>query len=385
MELDHAAPSPVAERAPAEGAALHKDPSERINRVTSIPFLAMHLIPLLLFFTGISRTALVLGLVTFYGRMFFVTAGYHRYFAHRSYRLARVPQFVMAFGGGTATQKSALWWAGHHRDHHRYSDTQLDIHTPQKGFWWSHVGWILCDKYSASDHGKIKDFAKFPELRWLDKYDFVPPWALGITCFLIGGWSGLLFGFFLSTVLLWHATFTVNSLAHVMGRRRYATEDTSRNSVLIALLTMGEGWHNNHHYYQASSRQGFFWWEVDPTYYLLKAFSWVGLVRDLKVPSARVKAANRVKDGNFDIGMFRNHWNKATRSVQEAQASISSRVHARRDGTSESLAATRQAVEASLLAKKEALEGFVHHSLESAEELAQATRKSQRELNLADG
>ncbi len=384
MDLDPVTPTSPRDTTAADSPVPPPDPSERLNRLTSIPFGIMHLLPLLLVFTGISRTALVLGFITFYGRMFFITAGYHRYFAHRSYRMARIPQFVMAFGGATAVQKSALWWAGHHRDHHRYADTPKDIHTPQQGFWWSHVGWILCDKYSATPHDRIKDFAKFPELRWLDKYDFVPPWVLGIACYLVGGWSGLLFGFFLSTVLLWHATFTVNSLAHVMGRRRYATEDTSRNSVLIALLTMGEGWHNNHHYYQASSRQGFFWWEVDPSYYALKAFSWVGLVHDLKVPSEGMKAANRVKDGAFDIGMFRNHWNKATRSVHDAQASISSRVHARRDGTTETLAATRHAVEGGLLAKKAALEEFVHHSLESAEELAKATRKSQRGLDLAD-
>lgn len=364
----------------AAAAPLTRDPSERLNKVTSIPFLAMHLVPLLAIFTGISRTAVILFLVTFYGRMFFITAGYHRYFAHRSYRLGRVPQFIMAFGGGTAVQKGALWWAAHHRDHHRYSDTQDDVHTPQKGFWWSHVGWILCDKFSETKHDRIKDFSKYPELRFLDRYDIVPPVILGVACYLIGGWSGLLIGFFLSTVLLWHATFTVNSLAHVMGRRRYATEDTSRNSVLIALLTMGEGWHNNHHYYQASVRQGFFWWEFDPTYYILRSLSWVGIVRDMKVPNAQVKAANRVKDGSFDIGMFRNHWNKATRSVHDAQASIGSRLHTRREETTESLAATRLAVEAGILARKEALEGFVHHSLESAEELARVTRKSQREL-----
>ena len=220
--------------------------------------------------------------------MFFITAGYHRYFSHKSYKMNRFWQFVMAFGGGTCVQKGVLWWAGNHRHHHRYSDTERDLHSPLKGFWWSHVGWILCDKYNATDYDSIKDFAKFPELRFLNKHDWIPPWTLGVACFLIGGWSGLFVGFFLSNVILWHTTFTVNSLAHVFGRRRYDTPDTSRNSLLIALLTGGEGWHNNHHHYQASARQGFFWWEVDLTYYMLKGLSFVGIVKDLKRPPARV-------------------------------------------------------------------------------------------------
>jgi stearoyl-CoA desaturase (delta-9 desaturase) len=362
-----------------------RDPSERVNRITSIPFAILHLLPLLAVFTGVTWRAVVLCVVLFYTRMFFITAGYHRYFAHRSYRMARVPQFLMAFGATTAVQKGPLWWAGHHRDHHKYSDTPNDVHSPQRGFWWSHVGWILCDKYAPTEMDRIKDFAKYPELRFLNRFDWIGPWLLGIASYLIAGWSGLLIGFFLSTVLLWHATFTVNSAAHVFGRRRYATEDTSRNSALIALLTMGEGWHNNHHYYQASSRQGFFWWEIDASYYILKAFSLVGIVHDMKVPPKQVLAANRIKDGSFDIGMFRNHWNKASRAVHAAQSSIGQRVHERKVETSEALANKRELVEAGLLAKKESLEGFVHHSLESAEELAKLTRKGQRELGLSEG
>jgi stearoyl-CoA desaturase (delta-9 desaturase) len=301
--------------------------------------------------------------------MFFITAGYHRYFAHRSYRMGRIPQFLMAFGGTTATQKGPLWWAGHHRDHHRHSDTDLDVHSPQKGFWWSHVGWILCDKYAHTNTERIKDFAKYPELRFLDRFNWIGPWMLAIASFLVAGWSGLLIGFFLSTVLLWHATFTVNSLAHVIGRRRYVTEDTSRNSALLVLWTMGEGWHNNHHYYQASARQGFFWWELDPSYAILKVLSWVGVVRDLKVPSKQVLQANRVRDGNFDIGMFRNYWGKASRFVHDSSAGLGERVTARRDHAAETVHQ-----------RKEALEDFVHESLESAEDLARAMRNRNRDL-----
>ena len=261
---------------------------ERVNLRSAIPFFLVWALALGVFWTGFTTTALVLLAVTFFGRMFLITAGYHRYFSHKSYKLNRFWQFVMAFGGGTAVQKGVLWWAGHHRNHHRYSDTERDIHSPRKGFWWSHVGWIVCDKYNETLYDNIKDFAKYPELRWLNKYDWVPPWTLGVACFLIGGWPGLFVGFFLSNVLLWNATFTVNSLAHVFGRRRYETSDTSRNSFLIALITGGEGWHNNHHHYQASARQGFFWWEIDLTYYMLKMLSWVGIVKDLKQPPARV-------------------------------------------------------------------------------------------------
>jgi len=261
---------------------------ERVNPRSAIPFFFVWALALGVFWTGFTTTALVLLAVTFFGRMFFITAGYHRYFAHKSYKLNRFWQFVMAFGGGTAVQKGMLWWSGHHRTHHRYSDTERDLHSPRKGFWWSHVGWILCDKYNETDYTSIKDFAQYPELRWLNKHDWVPPWTLGVLCFLIGGWPGLFVGFFLSNVILWNGTFCVNSMAHVFGRRRYETPDTSRNSFLIALITGGEGWHNNHHHYQASARQGFFWWEIDITYYGLKVLSWIGIVKDLKQPPARV-------------------------------------------------------------------------------------------------
>jgi stearoyl-CoA desaturase (Delta-9 desaturase) len=376
--------APVARAASGGAADGGARADERLNPLTSIPFLVIHLLPLLAVFTGVTLRAVILGVVLFVGRMFFITAGYHRYFAHRSYKLGRVAQFVMAFGGGTAAQKGALWWASHHRDHHRWSDSDRDVHSPQRGFWWSHVGWILCDRFSETDLDRIRDFARFPELRWLNKWDFVPPWTLGIASYLIAGWSGVLIGFFASTVLLWHATFTVNSLAHLMGRRRYATEDTSRNSALIALWTLGEGWHNNHHYYPASARQGFYWWEIDISYYVLRALSWVGIVRDLRVPPAGVKAANRIDQGSFDIGMFRSHWAKASGAVHAAQASVGQRVSDRRSDAADALGVKRAAIETNLAARKESLEGFVHHSLESAEELARLSRRSERELGFTE-
>jgi stearoyl-CoA desaturase (delta-9 desaturase) len=307
-------------------ASIARPADERVNWPRSIPFFLVHLLPLLAIFTGVTTKALVLCAVLYFGRMFFITAGYHRYFSHKSYKTNRVFQFILALGGASAAQKGALWWASHHRLHHRYSDTELDIHSPQKGFWWSHVGWILANKYKDTDYDLIKDFSKYPELVWLNKHDWVAPWALGFASYFIAGWSGLLIGFFLSTVLLWHGTFTVNSLNHVFGKRRYATTDTSRNSAILAIWTMGEGWHNNHHYYAASARQGFFWWEFDFSYYVLKGLSFVGVVRDLKVPPARVKAAARVRDGQIDIGMFRAHWNKANTAFHDATARLHERM-----------------------------------------------------------
>jgi stearoyl-CoA desaturase (delta-9 desaturase) len=263
---------------------------ERPDWVPSIPFLLMHLLPLGALWTGVSAADVVLCAALYFGRMFFITAGYHRYFSHRSYKLGRGMQFWMAVGGTLAVQKGPLWWAANHRDHHRYSDTVDDVHSPRRGFWWSHVGWFLCRRFDATHLDRVRDLAAYPELRWLDRWHLVPPTLLGVAICLVGGASGLLVGFFLSTVLLYHGTFLVNSLAHVIGKPRYETGDDSKNSWVIALLTMGEGWHNNHHAYPSSTRQGFFWWEFDPTYYALVVLSWLGLARDLRQPPARMLA-----------------------------------------------------------------------------------------------
>ncbi len=259
---------------------------------TAWPFVAFHLLPLLAIVTGVHRRDLELLAVLYAVRLFCITAGYHRYFSHRAFRLGRVPQFLLAFGGLTAAQKGPLWWAAQHRRHHRHADTVDDVHSPKDGFWWSHIGWVLSGEYGR-DPGRVRDFAVYPELRFLDRHDWIGPWTLGVACWLWGGWSGLVVGFFWSTILLSHATFTVNSLAHRIGRRRFATPDTSRNSWIVALITGGEGWHNNHHHHQSTARQGFTWWELDPTYYVLVVLSWLGIVRDLKPIPARVRAEMR--------------------------------------------------------------------------------------------
>ncbi|HXW52847.1 MAG TPA: acyl-CoA desaturase, partial [Myxococcota bacterium] len=245
----------------------------------------------------------------------FITGGYHRYFAHRSYRLGRFAQFVMALGGCTAMQKGPLWWASHHRVHHKYSDTERDTHSPKKGVWWSHLGWILCYKYEAPLYDKIKDFVQYPELRFLDKFHLLPPMILAITIWYFFGISGLIVGFCVSTVLLYHGTFAINSLAHIFGSRRYATSDTSRNSMILALITCGEGWHNNHHHFQASVRQGFRWWEIDLTYYVLRFLSWLKIAKELRLPKAKTLKHRLIADGCFDIGMFNAYYEKALRSI----------------------------------------------------------------------
>jgi stearoyl-CoA desaturase (Delta-9 desaturase) len=264
----------------------------RISLVRSLPFAAVHAACLAAFFVGFRWSYLAVCLALYYIRMFFVTAGYHRYFSHRSFKTSRPFQFVMAFMATTSVQKGVLWWAANHRHHHRYSDMEEDLHSPSLfGFWWSHVGWILSDKYNATQVDLIRDFHKYPELRWLNRYHLVPPVVLAVSLFLLGGWGMLVWGFAISTVILWHSSFTVNSLSHLFGSRRYPTTDTSRNNVFLALLTMGEGWHNNHHHYMASARQGFFWWEVDLTYYLLKALAWFRIVWDLRQPTEIALAA----------------------------------------------------------------------------------------------
>ena len=216
-------------------------------------------------------------------RMFAITAGYHRYFSHRTFKTSRAFQFFLAVLGITALQQGPLWWAAHHRRHHKYSDMPEDIHSPrQRGFVWSHMQWILAKRHKATDYDRIKDFAKYPELRFLNNNDLLLAILSAVILFAIGGSTALIWGFFVPVVACWHITFCINSLAHVWGSRRYATTDDSRNNPLLAILTFGEGWHNNHHHYQRSARQGFFWWEVDVSYYVLKSLEKLRLVWDVE-------------------------------------------------------------------------------------------------------
>jgi len=268
------------------------DPSERVAWLRSLPFIGMHVACLGALWVGVSWSAIALCAALYVIRMFGITGGYHRYFSHRSYRTSRWFQFVLAWIGCSAVQKGPLWWAGHHRHHHKHSDEQPDLHSPVlRGFWWSHVGWFLSSRYDDTDLDAIKDFTKYPELRWLNHYHAVPGVVLAVACTAAMGWQGLVWGFFISTVLLYHGTFVINSLCHMIGTVRYETDDESRNSLWLALITLGEGWHNNHHHYQSSTRQGFFWWEIDVSYYILRVLSWIGLVWDLRSPPQAVVSA----------------------------------------------------------------------------------------------
>ncbi|OAI55218.1 stearoyl-CoA 9-desaturase [Planctomycetaceae bacterium SCGC AG-212-F19] len=268
----------------------------------------MHVACLAVIFTGVHTFDVVLCILFYFIRMFGITGGYHRYFAHRAYKTTRFFQFVLAWLGCMALQKGPLWWAGHHRHHHKFSDTDEDLHSPiTRGFWWSHVGWVMTDQFDETKWDGIRDFARFPELRLMNTLYWGPGILLGVFCWFAGGyslvmgswfdpaladagfsyaraWSALVVGFFISTVVLYHGVFCVNSLCHVLGTRRYETTDQSKNNWWVALYTMGEGWHNNHHHYQSSANQGFFWWEIDLSFYVIQFLSVFGIVWDVRKP-----------------------------------------------------------------------------------------------------
>ena len=253
-----------------------------------LPFAVVHILALGGLFTGATWQDWVCCAVLYFARVFGVTAGYHRYFSHRTFKTSRVMQFLLAVLAQTTMQRGALWWAHHHRHHHRYSDTEHDVHSAsQWGFLHSHISWIY-DGTHETDYAKIKDFARYPELVILNKLFYVPPVMLGFAVYFMLGWSGLFVGFMLSTVLVCHATFAVNSLAHVWGNTRFDTGETSRNHWLLAIILLGEGWHNNHHYYQSSARVGFYWWEIDVTWYILVVMEKLGLIWGLRGVPAHV-------------------------------------------------------------------------------------------------
>jgi stearoyl-CoA desaturase (delta-9 desaturase) len=277
-----------------------------IDWLRVVPFIGMHAMCLGIVFVGFSWFALWTALALYVVRMFAITGFYHRYFSHRAFRTSRVLQFVFGVVGASSVQRGPLWWAAHHRNHHRHADTELDPHSPRwHGFFFSHAGWFLTRGGFRTDLARVPDLARYPELRLLDRFDVVVPVALATALFLLGGWLErhhpelgtsaaqlLVWGFFVSTTVLFHATVTINSLAHRYGTRRFDTADDSRNNAWLALVTFGEGWHNNHHHYPGSARQGFAWWEFDLTYYLLRALAAIGLVWDLKpVPAGLRRSA----------------------------------------------------------------------------------------------
>jgi stearoyl-CoA desaturase (delta-9 desaturase) len=281
--------------------------SGRIDWLRAAPFVGLHLACLAVFWVGVSRLAVMVAVVLYALRMFAITGFYHRYFAHRTFRTSRAVQFTFACIGASCVQRGPLWWAAHHRNHHQHADTHSDPHSPRvHGFLWSHAGWFLTPRGFRTDWKRIPDLVRYPELRWLDRFDILVPVALAALLYVSGRLLGryapglhtsggqlLVWGFFVSTVVLFHVTVTINSLAHRFGTRRFATADDSRNNPWLALLTFGEGWHNNHHFFPGAVRQGFRWWEIDLTYYLLRLMAAAGLVHGLKPVPARVLAQAR--------------------------------------------------------------------------------------------
>jgi stearoyl-CoA desaturase (delta-9 desaturase) len=291
--------------APADSAADLDD--QRIDWVRNVPFVAMHAACLGIIWVGASWTAVGVAVFLYLARVFAITGFYHRYFSHRTFRTSRAFQFVMAIFGNSAVQRGPMWWAAHHRHHHNHSDQDPDLHSPTlRGFLMSHTGWFMTRAGFATKTRLVRDWARFAELRFLDRFDWIVPVLLAAGLFGLGellarvapslatdGWQMLIWGFFVSTVAVYHATYTINSLAHRFGRQRFETDDDSRNSFWLALITLGEGWHNNHHHFPASARQGFYWWEIDLTYYALKVLAWCGLIWDLRPVPARVLAEGR--------------------------------------------------------------------------------------------
>lgn len=284
-------------------------PPERIDWVGALPFFALHVGLIALFWVGASPVAVWTCVGLYLVRMFAITGFYHRYFSHRTFQTSRPFQFLMGLIGTMSVQRGPMWWAAHHRYHHRHSDEHGDAHSPgQHGFWWSHLGWFLTRSGTPTRERLVRDWMRFAEIRFLDRFHLAGPALLAGGLLWTGAWLErahpelgtsmaqlFVWGFVVSTVVLYHATYTINSLSHVYGSRRFDTGDDSRNNWFLAILTLGEGWHNNHHHYPGSTRQGFYWWEYDPTYYTLKVLSWFGLVSRLKPVPARILERDRIR------------------------------------------------------------------------------------------
>lgn len=254
------------------------------RRFGALPYALVYVFALGTLWTGVTTRAAACFCIFYALRVLGVTVAYHRYFSHRSFSTSRAFQFVLGVLAETTLQKGILWYASHHRHHHRHSDTELDLHSPrQRGFWYAHLLWIF-DNTTETDYRHIKDLSRYPELRWLDRYWVLPPALLAVVALAWGGLPALCFGFFANTVVVWHVTYSINSVAHRFGRRRFETSDDSRNNGVLGLLMFGEGWHNNHHHCMRSVRLGLRWWEIDIGYYVIRLLAALGIVWDLREP-----------------------------------------------------------------------------------------------------
>jgi stearoyl-CoA desaturase (delta-9 desaturase) len=292
----------------ANGGDIVYDDVKRVDWFRIVPFILLHTMCFGVIWVGWSWTAVWVATALYLIRMFAITGFYHRYFSHRTFKTNRFWQFLFAVVGNASVQRGPLWWASHHRYHHRYADQKEDVHSPsQHGFWWSHMGWLTSPANFATDKKYVRDWIRYPELRWINRFDTIIPILLAILLFVAGefleahaphleinGLQLLIWGFFISSTVLFHATVTINSFDHMIGSRRYATQDTSRNNSTLAIITLGEGWHNNHHHYAICARQGFYWWEIDVTYYVLVLMSWLGIVWDLRPIPENVRNSNLI-------------------------------------------------------------------------------------------
>lgn len=259
-----------------------------LSALSTVLTVVMHAAVLLVFWVPFSWQLVGLCVAGYLLRMWAITAGYHRYFSHRSYKTSRAFQLVLGVLGTMAMQNGPLWWASWHRRHHRHSDTPEDAHSPvQRGFWHAHIGWFLDGSHDRPNLANVRDLARYPELRFLDRHKWLPLVAYAGATYSLAGLPGVVWGFVVSSIACLHATACINSLAHVWGSRRFDTSDGSRNNALLAIFTLGEGWHNNHHHDMACARQGLLWWEVDVTYYSLLALQRLGVVWDVREPRRR--------------------------------------------------------------------------------------------------
>jgi stearoyl-CoA desaturase (Delta-9 desaturase) len=286
-------------------AVVHRAPTSASGYAVAAVMLAFHIGCLGVFFTGVSTATLMVAGVLYVARGLGITAGFHRLLAHRSYQASRPLQFLLALLGSLAIQGGPLWWVAHHRSHHGHTDQPDDVHSPvTRGFWQSHLGWMMSQAAFQEKGANSRDLHRYPEIKWLQRFYLPLIIGQGVGLYLLGaalnawfpqsGTSGaqmLVWGLFVSTVLTWHITFAVNSVCHTWGRRPHETGDASTNNLLIGVLAYGEGWHNNHHMYPFSARHGLKWWQVDVTWWFLKALEKLGLVSGLKLPKTPVRAA----------------------------------------------------------------------------------------------
>jgi len=218
-----------------------------------------------------------------------ICLGYHRLLTHRSLHVPKGLEYAIALIGSLALQGGPIFWVAGHRRHHTYTeDVDKDPYSAKRGFWWSHMGWLFYKRPEFFEYESNRKFA--PDLakdafyRWLDRYYLLLQIPLGVSLYLLGGWSFVIYGVFLRAVLLWHSTWLINSASHITGYRSHESDDNSRNLWWAAILTYGEGWHNNHHAYPNVAKAGWKWWEIDMTWWVIVSLRQMGLARRIVLP-----------------------------------------------------------------------------------------------------